>query len=213
MDNVQVVPNPQPRRPRPALVVSILVSIILAQLYLHYVVPMFSVMPIHYPRADSQNKTADYYDVLKVSRDANSTEIFQGYNDRLSSFNRLSTTSNLKALISIQVQEAEQAYKVLGDFVDRCIYDFVVRNVGIWEYFRCLYNSLYLFHGPQNPEPAALAFSREETHYDSSSELAISELTKGNSSSELAISELAKGNSSSKFAKGNSPFLSPILLL
>lgn len=87
-DNARPAPDvPQELRPRlsqSAFKMILLLGVVLAHVYLYYVVASFSIVPLNTSQADFQNKTTSYYDVLSVSPDANNTEILQGYIRKLS---------------------------------------------------------------------------------------------------------------------------------
>ncbi|KAI0204969.1 hypothetical protein F4808DRAFT_456710 [Astrocystis sublimbata] len=122
--------------PRPnflRVAVIIVIGILLGQLYLAFLVPRFSVLPISYPQASFQNKTASYYDVLNISDDSSDVEIKSAYETHISKLSLMKLPPGKSAInltLRAKVLEVEKAFQILQGR-SRCLYDFEVLGLGI----------------------------------------------------------------------------------
>ncbi|KAI8949749.1 hypothetical protein F4801DRAFT_580155 [Xylaria longipes] len=136
---------PQPPRERNyfGLVLVLVFGYLLAQFYLYYVVPKFYVLTITYPQANFQNKTANYYDVLNISHNANATEIKLAYETQLTNLSPIEFNPDLyffNMTVHAKINEVNKAFQILQS-KSRCLYDFEFLGLGFWRYLRCWYNS------------------------------------------------------------------------
>ncbi|KAI0450636.1 hypothetical protein F5B21DRAFT_489875 [Xylaria acuta] len=122
------------------LVPVLVVGVILGQFYLSYIVPNYSVLPTTYPQANFQDKSANYYDVLHISPDANASEIKLAYDTQLSNLEMSSSLSTFNATARAKIAEVEKAYAILQG-KSRCLYDFEFLGLGISRYLRCWWDS------------------------------------------------------------------------
>ncbi|KAI0184005.1 hypothetical protein EV127DRAFT_413611 [Xylaria flabelliformis] len=146
------VPRPPPREANQlGLVLVIVFGILLGQLYLSYIVPKVSVLPTNYLQADFQNKSANYYDVLKISHDANALEIEMAFKTQISNLSpmRHSSYSVLNLTVHAKIIEVERAFSVLQG-KSRCLYDFEFLGLGTSRLFRCWWNTVKLYIQNQN---------------------------------------------------------------
>ncbi|KAI1752581.1 hypothetical protein F4782DRAFT_530448 [Xylaria castorea] len=138
------IPRPPPRETSQLGLVLVLVfGVLLGQFYLSYIVPSYSVLPTTYPQANFQNKSANYYDVLDISHDANAIEIELAYKTQLSNLSPTELSSSLSSFnftAHAKIIEVERAFSILQG-MSRCLYDFEFLGLGISRYCRCWWDT------------------------------------------------------------------------
>ncbi|KAI1300870.1 hypothetical protein F5Y03DRAFT_408068 [Xylaria venustula] len=137
--------NNVPRQPSLVIihlyeVLAFLTGLIAAYIYLNWVVPMFSV--VTFPQPDFQNSTATYYDVLNISHNATSSEIFQAYDYQLNILKSSSSAAVVYAgtinfTTMAKIGQTQKAYDILSGG-ERCLYDFEALGLGVIKYLRCV---------------------------------------------------------------------------
>jgi hypothetical protein len=133
-------PNAQPVPAQPhsrgfAILQMFLFGVLLSQIYLNVIVSGFSVILVSYPRADFQNKTSTYYDVLHIPYNSSDTEI-QLICDSMVSGNTAATSGSVNLTATMKDLEMRQACSYLKG-TKKCLYDFEYLGLGFRRYIRC----------------------------------------------------------------------------
>ncbi|KAI0506437.1 hypothetical protein F5B22DRAFT_660210 [Xylaria bambusicola] len=111
--------QPRPRRSLPGFKAPMVTGLLLAYIYLSWVIHYFSVVPTQDPQPSFQNTNATYYNVLNVSVNASGDEIFQGYDHQLIRLKNATPDASRKAhalnFTSLATkEEAKRAFTVLN---------------------------------------------------------------------------------------------------
>ncbi|KAI1365461.1 hypothetical protein F5Y08DRAFT_338571 [Xylaria arbuscula] len=130
-----------------AILHHILIGIIVAFVYLNFIVSAFSVVPAKYPTPDFQNKSATFYDVVGASVDATEAEISESYRAQMTKLGHAANADPappwqhvLHLTTRYKIAELEQAYNILTGW-SRCHYDFEVLELGALGYIHCLWTN------------------------------------------------------------------------